>query len=159
MIESKAFLQGYPLVNFNTQAPDGSGALNENVNVRSDAHTLLVREIASASAVLLKNNRTTSGGVTTRGLPIAQSMINTVAIVGQDAKQLNQHCSGGLNECNDGTMVIGYVNFELAIISKRLTELGGVLAQTVLISLYRQWMLSPPSLILQLSYQSRFQMI
>ncbi|KAF8349160.1 glycoside hydrolase family 3 protein [Amanita rubescens] len=99
---------GYPPVNFNTQAPDGSGPLNENVNVRSDAHTLLVREIASASAVLLKNNQTTSGGVTTRGLPITKSMINTVAIVGQDAKQLNQRCTGGLNECNDGTMVIGW---------------------------------------------------
>ena len=34
-------------------------------------------------------------------------MIDTVAIVGQDAKQLNQKCPGGLNECNDGTMVTG----------------------------------------------------
>jgi len=118
MIDFKTFLQGYPAVNFNTQAPDGSGPFNKNVNVRSDAHTLLVREIASASAVLLKNNRTTSGGVTTRGLPIAKSMINTVAIVGQDAKQLNQRCSGGLNECNAGTMVIGYVAFEPPAVSK-----------------------------------------
>jgi beta-glucosidase len=120
-IDFKTFLQGYPPVSFNTQAPDGSGPLNENVNVRSDAHTLLVREIASASAVLLKNNQTTSGGVTTRGLPITKSMINTVAIVGQDAKQLNQQCTGGLNECNDGTMVIGYVSFEPNVVSKRLT--------------------------------------
>ncbi|KAM6490503.1 glycoside hydrolase family 3 protein [Amanita muscaria] len=99
---------GYPPLSFNTQKPNGSGPLNQNVNVRSDAHTALVREIASASAVLLKNNRTTSGGATVRGLPIAKSMIKTVAIVGQDAKQLRQNCPGGLNECNDGTMVIGW---------------------------------------------------
>ena len=34
-------------------------------------------------------------------------MINTVAIVGQDAKQLNQKRPGGMNECNDGTVVTG----------------------------------------------------
>ncbi|KAF8635161.1 hypothetical protein AX15_000502 [Amanita polypyramis BW_CC] len=99
---------GYPSVNFNTQEPEGTGPLNQNVNARSEAHTALVREIASASAVLLKNNRTMSGGVTIQGLPIARSMVSSVAIVGQDAKQLNQHCPGGLNECNDGTMVIGW---------------------------------------------------
>ncbi|KAK2460318.1 hypothetical protein APHAL10511_007707 [Amanita phalloides] len=98
---------GYPPTSFNTQAQDKSGPLNQDVNVRSDAHTALVREIGSASAVLLKNNRTTSGGITI-GLPITKSDIRTVAIVGQDAKQLNQKCSGGLNECNDGTMVIGW---------------------------------------------------
>ncbi|KAJ6599424.1 glycoside hydrolase superfamily [Mycena sp. CBHHK59/15] len=59
----------YPAVNFDAQHPDGSGALNLGVSVRSAAHTALVREIGGASAVLLKNNRTVSGGVTTRGPP------------------------------------------------------------------------------------------
>ncbi|PFH44702.1 hypothetical protein AMATHDRAFT_167652, partial [Amanita thiersii Skay4041] len=85
------------------------GSLNQNVVVRSDDHTSLVREIASASAVLLKNNRsTTPNGITSRGLPIAKQMIGSVAVVGKDAKLPNLDCSGGLNECNDGTMVIGW---------------------------------------------------
>ena len=99
--------QGYPPVNFNSQYPDGSGPTNLGVSVRSDAHTALVREIASASAVLLKNNRTTTpSGTTSRGLPVAASQIKTMAIVGQDAKMPNLNCNG-LNECNDGTMSIG----------------------------------------------------
>ncbi|KAF8638262.1 hypothetical protein AX17_002284 [Amanita inopinata Kibby_2008] len=98
----------YPAVNFNVQAPDGSGPLNQNVNVRSDAHTSLAREIASASVVLLKNNRSaTPNGVAMRGLPITRN-ISTVAIIGQDAKLPNLKCAGGLNECNDGTMTIGW---------------------------------------------------
>ena len=103
-------LQDYPPVNFDAQKSDGSGPRNLNVNVRTDAHTNLVREIASASAVLLKNNRTTTtgtpSGTTIRGLPLAQSMIKTIAVVGQDAKIPNLSCND-LNECNDGTMSIG----------------------------------------------------
>jgi beta-glucosidase len=80
------------------------------VSVRSNAHTALVREIASASAVLLKNNRTTTtgdpSGMTIRGLPVAASYIKTMAVVGQDARMPNLKCNG-LNECNDGTMSIG----------------------------------------------------
>ncbi|KAF8896680.1 glycoside hydrolase family 3 protein [Infundibulicybe gibba] len=102
---------GYPAVNFDSQKPDGSGARNLRVNVRSPAHTALVREIASASAVLLKNNRTTTTGTptgtTVRGLPIASSRIKTMAVIGQDAKMPNLKCND-LNECNDGTMSIGW---------------------------------------------------
>ncbi|KAH0583308.1 hypothetical protein H2248_011176 [Termitomyces sp. 'cryptogamus'] len=102
---------GYPPVNFDAQRPDGSGSRNLNVSVRSDAHTSLVREIASASAVLLKNNRTTTtgtqSGTTTRGLPLAASKVKTIAVIGQDAKMPNLHCND-LNECNDGTMSIGW---------------------------------------------------
>ncbi|KXN92007.1 putative beta-glucosidase L [Leucoagaricus sp. SymC.cos] len=102
---------GYPPVNFDAQKPDGSGPRNSRVNVRSAEHTALVREIASASAVLLKNNRTTTDGTptgtTVRGLPLAKSRIKTVAVVGQDAKMPNQNCND-LNECNDGTMSIGW---------------------------------------------------
>ncbi|KAK7022939.1 hypothetical protein VNI00_016829 [Paramarasmius palmivorus] len=91
---------------------DGSGSLNLNVNVRTDAHTALTREIGAASAVLLKNSRTTDTGAPTgttiRGLPLAKSKLKSIAIIGKDAKQLNQQCSGGLNQCNDGTMVIGW---------------------------------------------------
>jgi beta-glucosidase-like glycosyl hydrolase len=105
-------LQGYPPVNFDTQHT--GGPLNLNVSVRSEAHTALVREIASASAVLLKNNRTTSPpGTTIRGLPLEASKIKTIAVVGQDAKMPNKDCGGGLNECNDGTMSIGCVVFLL----------------------------------------------
>lgn len=102
---------GYPPTNFDAQKPDGSGPRNLRVNVRNLEHTALVREIGSASAVLLKNNRTTVDGTptgtTVRGLPLAQSRIRTIAVVGQDAKIPNQNC-GDLNECNDGTMSIGW---------------------------------------------------
>ena len=99
--------QGYPPVNFDSQHPDGSGSRNLNVTVRTPPHTALVREIASASAVLLKNNRsTTPAGVTMRGLPVALERLRSIAIVGQDAKMPNLNC-GDLNECNDGTMSIG----------------------------------------------------
>jgi beta-glucosidase len=98
---------GYPAVNFDTQHSDGSGSLNQHVNVRTDAHTALVREIGAASSVLLKNNRTTSAsGATIRGLPLNMSQIKTIAVVGQDALPPKMNC-GDLNECNDGVMVIG----------------------------------------------------
>ena len=99
--------QGYPPVNFDSQHPDGSGPRNLNVTVRTLAHTALVREIASASAVLLKNNRsTTSAGVTTRGLPVSLERLKLIAIVGKDAKLPNLNC-GNVNTCNDGAMSIG----------------------------------------------------
>ncbi|KAJ6536827.1 glycoside hydrolase family 3 protein [Mycena capillaripes] len=102
---------GYPAVNFDAQHSDGSGSLNLGVNVRSAAHTALVREIGGASAVLLKNNRTTTtgaaSGVTVRGLPIAAARIKTMAVIGQDAILPNLSCND-LNECNDGTMSIGW---------------------------------------------------
>ncbi|KAJ7110730.1 glycoside hydrolase family 3 protein [Mycena crocata] len=101
----------YPAVNFDAQHSDGSGSLNLNVNVRSAAHTALVREIGAASAVLLKNNRTTTtgaaSGVTVRGLPIAAARIKTMAVVGKDALLPNLKCND-LGECNDGTMSIGW---------------------------------------------------
>ncbi|KAJ7033558.1 glycoside hydrolase family 3 protein [Mycena alexandri] len=102
---------GYPAVNFDAQHSDGSGSLNLGVSVRSAAHTALVREIGGASAVLLKNNRTTTtgtaSGVTTRGLPIAVARIKTMAVIGKDALLPNLSCND-LNECNDGTMSIGW---------------------------------------------------
>jgi beta-glucosidase len=92
-------IQGkYPSVNFDSQHPDGSGPLNLNVSVRSAAHTALAREIAAASAVLLKNTASE-----TRGLPLGSP--KTIAVIGQDAKMPTSDCY--LNECNDGTMVIG----------------------------------------------------
>ncbi|KAK7436898.1 hypothetical protein VKT23_018918 [Stygiomarasmius scandens] len=108
--------QDFPGINFDAQHADGSGSLNLGVNVRSDAHTELTREIGRASAVLLKKNRTTSdgtpSGTTTRGLPVAQERIKSIAVIGQDAKLPNLNCNPplapGLNECNDGTMSIGW---------------------------------------------------
>ncbi|KAK0199460.1 glycoside hydrolase family 3 protein [Desarmillaria ectypa] len=101
----------YPDVNFNVQKPDGSGGLNLGISVRSEAHTALTREIGAASAVLLKNNRTTTtgsaSGVTVRGLPVAQERVKTIAIVGQDAKMPNMTCND-VGECNDGTMSAGW---------------------------------------------------
>ncbi|TFK64270.1 glycoside hydrolase family 3 protein, partial [Pluteus cervinus] len=99
--------QGYPPVNFDSQKPDGSGPRNLNINVRSDEHTALVREIASASAVLLKNAPSTGPNGVKRGLPMDFSQIRSLAIIGQDAGMPNQDC-GDLNECNDGTMSIGW---------------------------------------------------
>ncbi|CAE6466839.1 unnamed protein product [Rhizoctonia solani] len=92
---------GFPETNFDAQKPDGSGSLNLNVNVRTPEHTALVKEIASASAVLLKNSRTGTSG---RGLPLA--LPKSIAIIGQDAKKGSTDCR--LNECNDGTMSIGW---------------------------------------------------
>jgi len=103
---------GYPPVNFDTQHPDGTGPRNLDVSVRSAAHTALVREIGSASAVLLKNHRTTTtgspSGTTIKGLPVAADRTKKIAIIGRDAKMPNLKCSGGLNECNAGTMSIGW---------------------------------------------------
>ena len=100
LVFQPSIFQGtFPSVNFDSQHPDGSGSLNLNVSVRSDAHTALVREIAAASSVLLKN--TPSG---THGLPLGSP--KTIAVIGQDAKMPNPDCN--LNECNDGTMVIGF---------------------------------------------------
>ncbi|KIY66723.1 glycoside hydrolase family 3 protein [Cylindrobasidium torrendii FP15055 ss-10] len=93
----------YPAINFNAQKPDGSGDLNLNVNVRSDAHTALVREIGAASAVLLKNDRSNA----TRGLPIDIKKFKTIAVVGQDAKLPKLNCND-LGECNEGTMSVGW---------------------------------------------------
>ncbi|KAJ7681636.1 glycoside hydrolase superfamily [Mycena rosella] len=92
---------GYPAVNYDAQHSDGSGPLNLNVSVRSDAHTALAREIAAASAVLLKN----SAGAP--GLPLTASAIKNVAIVGKDALLPNLNC-GDSNQCDDGTMTIGW---------------------------------------------------
>lgn len=93
-------VQPYPAVNFDSQRPDGSGPGNQNVVVRTAAHTALIREIAAASAVLLKNTRSGS-----QGLPLGQP--KTIAVIGQDAKMPTPDCN--LNMCNDGTMVIGCV--------------------------------------------------
>jgi len=98
----------YPPVNFNAQKPDGSGPLNLNVNVRSDAHTALNREIAAASHVLLKNaNRKAGIGAGSKMLPLSNTGagVKTVAVIGQDAKMPKVGCD--LNECNEGVMVIG----------------------------------------------------
>ncbi|KAF8908321.1 glycoside hydrolase family 3 protein [Mucidula mucida] len=93
---------GYPAINFDAQKPDGSGSLNLHVSVRSAEHTALTREIGAASAVLLKNDRTT-----TSGLPVAKGSIKTIAVIGQDAKMPNLNCDD-LGECNDGTMSVGW---------------------------------------------------
>jgi beta-glucosidase len=102
----------YPPVNFDAQKPGGSGPLNLNVNVRSDAHTAINREIAAASHVLLKNvNRNAGTGAGSKMLPLSNTGagLKTVAVIGQDAKMPKDGCK--LNECNEGVMVIGYVFF------------------------------------------------
>jgi len=63
-----------------------------------------------ASSVLLKNNRSVSlTGTTVRGLPAVKGVAKSVAIIGQDAKMPKLDCND-LNECNEGTMSIGYVS-------------------------------------------------
>ncbi|KIM23216.1 glycoside hydrolase family 3 protein [Serendipita vermifera MAFF 305830] len=91
----------FPAPNFDAQHPDGTGTLNLNVNVRSDTHTALAREVAAASVVLLKNK----GGV----LPLKSTGtagFGSAAIVGKDAAMPKDGCN--LNECNDGVMVVGW---------------------------------------------------
>jgi beta-glucosidase len=94
--------QGYPPVNFNVQQSGGN--LNLGVSVRSDPHTALAREIASASAVLLKNS---GGNGVTKGLPLNKANIKTMAVVGIDARMPKKDCDA-LNKCNEGTMSIGW---------------------------------------------------
>jgi len=85
---------GYPAPNFN--ALDTSSPLNQHVNVRSDAHTTLAKEVATASSVLLKN---TNGALPLKGTE------KTMAIIGLDAKAPQTGCN--LNACNGGTVVTG----------------------------------------------------
>lgn len=125
-------LKGFPATNFDSQKRDGSGPKNLRVNVRSSEHTALAREIASASAVLLKNTRSTTtgtpSGITTRGLPVAKERIKSIAVVGQDAKMPNLNCSE-MNECNDGTMSVGYA-FHVSLSRLGANDsLDGALAQ------------------------------
>lgn len=85
------------------------------MNVRTTGHTALAKEIAAASSVLLKNTRVIdrATGTTLRGLPAVRGVAKSVAIIGQDAKKPNVKCNE-LNECNDGTMVIGSICFSNA---------------------------------------------
>ncbi|KAL0572974.1 hypothetical protein V5O48_008988 [Marasmius crinis-equi] len=99
--------QDYPAVSIDTQHPDGTGPLNIPIDARSAQHTSLVRKIGAASVVLLKNERNTEDGNTVHGLPLSESKIKSLAIIGRDAKQLNQSC-GSLGQCDEGTMVIGW---------------------------------------------------
>jgi beta-glucosidase len=75
--------------------------------VRTPAHVALAREIGSASTVLLKTNTTGGASSISRGLPVDIASIKSIAVIGQDAQTPNRAC-GDLNECNDGTMSIGY---------------------------------------------------
>ena len=140
----------YPLVNFDSQNPDGSGPLNQNVNVRSDAHTTLNREIAAASHVLLKNaNRNAGVGSGSKMLPLSNTGagVKTVAVIGQDAKMSQDGCE--LNECNEGVMVIGYVFFTSQSYDGGTDsddEIDGVRDRTALNMLCRQLMQLPPRL-------------
>ncbi|KAG8825233.1 hypothetical protein FRC19_011846 [Serendipita sp. 401] len=99
----------FPATNFDIQHMDGTGSLNLNVNVRTDEHTRLAREIAAKSAVLLKN-AVTSGGTGNssgaKGLPIKNGFKGSMAVIGQDAKMPKNGCY--LNECNEGVMVVGW---------------------------------------------------
>jgi len=62
-----------------------------------------------ASSVLLKNKRrVSSSGTTIAGLPAVKGVAKSVAIIGQDAKLPKLDCNA-LNECNEGTMSVGYV--------------------------------------------------
>lgn len=93
--------QDFPPPNFDAQNPDGSGSLNLNVNVRTDAHTELVRKIAGASTVLLKNAKNT--------LPLSGRSIKSMAIIGLDAAQPLASCN--LGECDTGVVTIGWASF------------------------------------------------
>ncbi|KAH9817912.1 family 3 glycoside hydrolase [Melampsora americana] len=86
--------QGFPEISFNTR--DQSD--NMNVNARSDVHTKLIRKIASASAVLLKNSDDI--------LPL--SVPSTIALIGLDAAPIsNTDCE--MNACQlGGTISVGW---------------------------------------------------
>ncbi|TFK95652.1 glycoside hydrolase family 3 protein [Pterulicium gracile] len=96
---------GFPPPNFNVQRADGP--LNLNVVVRTPAHVALSKEIASASAVLLKTTTSGSSATVTRGLPVDIAKVKTVAIIGQDARMPKRDCDP-MGKCNEGTMSVGW---------------------------------------------------
>jgi beta-glucosidase len=69
-----------------------------NVTVRSDAHTALVRQIAGASTILLKNSK--------QALPLAGKPIKSMAIIGLDALPPDPNCN--LDQCDEGVVTVGY---------------------------------------------------
>jgi beta-glucosidase len=129
----------FPEVSFDVQHPDGSGSLNLHVNVRTDTHTALAREIAAASHVLLKNaNSTASSATNGKRLPISSSFAGSVAIIGQDAAMPKDGCS--LNKCNEGVMVIGWGSGSYSLehvvppvtsITEKVTASGGTVATSL----------------------------
>jgi beta-glucosidase len=86
--------RGFPRTNFNINGPD----FNENVSVRSINHTRLIRTIAAAGTVLLKNDRNT--------LPLQAEHIKTLAVIGSDAAPNQERCM--LNACLNGTLSVGW---------------------------------------------------
>ncbi|KAL8279708.1 hypothetical protein RQP46_007803 [Phenoliferia psychrophenolica] len=86
--------QGFPATNIDVQHSGGSK--NLGINVRSSAHTALIREIGAAGIVMLKN----AGGI----LPLQPSP--TLAVVGLDAAPPQMGCL--LNCCDGGTIVTGW---------------------------------------------------
>lgn len=90
--------QGFPATNYNVNILDLDGSGNEHVNARSDAHTELIKDIANAAAILLKN--------TNNALPLSLSGSKKTAVVGLDSAA-NSGCS--LNACDDGTLSVGCV--------------------------------------------------
>ncbi|KAF4563673.1 glycosyl hydrolase 3 family protein [Pleurotus pulmonarius] len=107
---------GFPETNFHTQQT--GGPYNQNVVVRTPQHVALAKEIASASAVLLKNVRPIvrpgqgagNGGENAReyGLPVTKSKIANMAVIGEDAKLMDRSLCNSLNECTLGTMSVGW---------------------------------------------------
>lgn len=86
------FQQDFPPTNYNTQGTSG----NQHVDARSEEHTTLIKDIANAGAVLLKN---------TNVLPLsAASPPKTIAVIGLDAA-ITTGCM--LNECDGGTLSVG----------------------------------------------------
>lgn len=83
--------QGFPPLSFNVQGSSN----NDHVNARSDAHTSLIRTIAAASTVVVKN---------TGALPLAST--TSLAVIGEDAAPPQTGCD--LNACLGGTLVIGW---------------------------------------------------
>lgn len=95
--------KGFPAVNFdyNTEDDYYEGQLvNEHVNVQGN-HGQLIREIGSASTVLLKNTK--------NALPIDFSKVKNLAIIGSDAgPNPDGPNSCGDRGCDQGTLAIGW---------------------------------------------------
>ncbi|KAF8522644.1 glycoside hydrolase superfamily [Hysterangium stoloniferum] len=94
---------GYPALNFDYTTEDtfsGGMLVNEHINVQAD-HYKLIREIGSASTVLLKN--------THNALPLSTKNIKRIAILGSDAGP-NLDGPNGCSDrgCNQGTLAMGW---------------------------------------------------
>ena len=102
--------QGFPETNFNTWDLEDP-ATNQHVNVQAD-HGSLIREIADASTVLLKNEEgilPLASSKSTKGRRHAKKAPASIAILGNGAGPSSKGLNGcEYQSCDDGVLGMGW---------------------------------------------------